>query len=126
VNNLAVSFAQMPDYVKLKLPQGPKGDEVVSAPKGREEFMQSALNWALNAYAHSQDVTGDERTPECDTACAVALCNLGDISATLGNLEEARRRFRECIELSQKLDFQDGVTQAKYGLERIEKIPPKA
>jgi hypothetical protein len=71
----------------------------------------------------AQKVTGEDRTEECDEACAVAMCNLGNIAAMAGDVQEAKRRFRESLELSQKIGFQPGIAQAKDGLKRASITP---
>jgi hypothetical protein len=124
VNNLAVSFAQHPPLPVLTAPleSGSKATPDLSATQStRGEHLQAALNWALNAYTHAKAVSGEERTAECDEACAVALCNMGDTLAMLGQPAEARRRFEQCIEMSKAIDFPAGVSGAQSGLERVGK-----
>ena len=62
---------------------------------------------------------GRERSAECDTACVVSLCNLGDIASLSGNTEEARRRFQDARDMSKKVDFGEGLKQAEAGLRRL-------
>lgn len=123
MNNLAACFAQHPAGVALSMPTAPQGSPEAGAalktPTTREFYLQSALNWASNARAHAADVRGDDRTAECDEACAVALCNLGDIYALAGRPSEARRSYEECVKMSQGLDFPAGVAQAQAGLGRL-------
>ncbi|PKS07574.1 hypothetical protein jhhlp_006178 [Lomentospora prolificans] len=123
MNNLAASFAQHPAGVALSMPAAPSGspEAAIKTPTTREFYLQSALNWATNAYTHAVDVKGEERTSECDEACAVALCNLGDILALVGKPAEARRNYEECVRMSKSLDFPEGVKQAEAGLDRLNK-----
>jgi hypothetical protein len=128
VNNLAVTFAQHPPLPVLTTPLE-SGSNVTpdpsATPSTRREHIESALNWAFNAYTHAKDVGGEERTAECDEACAVALCNMGDILAMLAKPAEAQRRFEECIEMSKAIDFPDGVSRAQSGLERVKRQSPQ-
>ena len=129
MNNLAVSFAQHPIY-------SPKdgGDEgtlslkdlfASSMPNTRQDCLDAASNWAKNAYQHARDVKGDERTPECDEACAVALCNWGDVAAIQGKTELAKKKYAQAVELSKKLEFKDGVKQAQEGLKKLNRATTK-
>ncbi|ATY65753.1 TPR domain-containing [Cordyceps militaris] len=122
MNNLAASFAQIPaSFLSGALSEGLKDLESAEMPKTRPECLEAAENWAKNAYMHGNDVKGDERTPECDEACAVALCNWGDVAAMLGKTAVARKKYEQCIELCNKLDFKDGAKQAADGLKKLDK-----
>ncbi|GAP89562.1 putative TPR domain-containing protein [Rosellinia necatrix] len=126
MNNLAVSLAQQPVQPPGSA-QAP-GDEKSNQPTGqtptRATLLASARSWALKALATAQEVTGEGRTGECDEACAVAMCNLADVAAMCGDMDEAKRRFTEGLELSQKLAFAPGIAQAKDGLKRVSAPPP--
>ncbi|KAI1293959.1 TPR domain-containing protein [Xylaria venustula] len=122
MNNLAISLAQQP--VQSPLSSQPvsgseKPSQLTSQVPTRASLLASARSWALQALITAQKVTGEDKTEECDEACAVAMCNLGDIAAMTGDVQEAKRRFRESLELSQKLSFEPGVVQAKDGLKRV-------
>ena len=125
MNNLSATFAQHPIYV----PTQPQPSEALRElddsvmPATRKECLEAALNWAKNAYLHGKDVTGDERTPECDQACAVALCNWADVAAMMGNTDLARRKYNEAIEMSGRLEFAEGVKQAQSGLRNLTTTP---
>lgn len=123
VNNLAASFAQHPSHLPVvtTLPGDIPDPAQDGTPEivGRQQHLQSALNWAKNARAHAADVKGDDRTPECDEACAVSLCNLGDISLMLKKPTEARRYFEKCIKMAKDMDFPDAVKEAQAGLDRV-------
>ncbi|OLN85865.1 hypothetical protein CCHL11_05396 [Colletotrichum chlorophyti] len=123
MNNLAVAFAQHPIQPSLEvIPNAPSTSNVLvnpEMPTDRAGFLDAAKNWARNAYSHSRDVKGDERTEECDEACAVALTNMGDIAALLGKKEDARRRFQQAIEMSKRIGFGPGVAQAEAGLQKL-------
>jgi hypothetical protein len=125
VNNLSAAFAQHTPFLPLIVPtpptDSPQADPSSQQPPSREYLLQSALNWATNAYTHAVDVKGEARTSECDEACAVALCNLGEIFAMSGKHAEARRNYEECIKMSKELEFPEGVKQAQAGLDRLGK-----
>lgn len=123
VNNLAASFAQHPSHLPVitTLPGAIPDSSEPKAPSivGRDQHLQSAVNWAKNALAHAKDVKGDARTEECDEACAVSLCNLGDIYLMMGKLPEARKYFERGAKMGKELELQDAVGQAQAGLERV-------
>ncbi|KAI3333193.1 TPR domain-containing protein [Ustulina deusta] len=127
MNNLASSLAQQPIQSPLNT-QLALGNEESSQPTRqaptRAMLLASARSWALQALGTAQKVTAESKTEECDEACAVAMCNLGDIAAMAGDVEEAKRRFRDSLELSQKLSFEPGIAQAKDGLKRASATPP--
>ncbi|KAI8181962.1 hypothetical protein KHU50_012371 [Colletotrichum sp. SAR 10_65] len=123
LNNLAVAFAQHPTQASLETISGaPSTSDVLFSPDmptDRAGLLEAAKNWARNAYSHAKDVKGDDRTEECDEACAVALTNMGDIAAMLGNKIDARKRFQQAIEMSKKIGFEPGVAQAEAGLQKL-------
>lgn len=120
MNNLAVAFAQHPLYVPVQMPPAASKTPADSGvPVTRAQFLEAGRNWARNAQTHANSVESDKRTAECDQACAVALSNLGDIAAMMGDKETARRRFGECIAMSEKLGFADGIAQAQAGLRKL-------
>lgn len=127
VNNLAASFAQHPLQAPFETLVGvlpsTETDDSSSPPapqkQTRAELLSSARRWAKNAYQHAKEPTGDQRTPECDEACAAALNNLGDIAAMTGKPEEARKKYEQSSKLSHKIGFTDGVKQAEAGLRRL-------
>ena len=121
MNNLAACFAQQP---LLAAGSGEISEALGDLFKGplpstRQECLEAAENWAKNAYTHAVDVKGSERTDECDQACAVSLCNWGDVAAMLGKHTVATKKYRQAIEMSQKLGFDDGVKQAQSGLAKL-------
>ncbi|KAI8950649.1 TPR domain-containing protein [Xylaria longipes] len=127
MNNLAISLVQQPIQSPLDTQPTPgsgnQSQPITQVPT-RATLVASARSWALQALATAQKVTGESRTEECDEACAVAMCNLGDIASMAGDVEEAKRRFRESLELSQKLAFEPGIAQAKDGLKRVSGTRP--
>ncbi|KAI1502795.1 TPR domain-containing protein [Biscogniauxia marginata] len=123
MNNLAISLAQQPVRSPLEALQPsavntPSNDGASKSPT-RSTLLASSRSWASQALATAQKVTGEDRTDECDEACAVALCNLGDIAAMTGDIEEAKRRFKESLTLSKKIAFHPGTKQAQEGLKRV-------
>ncbi|KAM0552537.1 hypothetical protein ACHAPJ_007865 [Fusarium lateritium] len=121
MNNLAASFAQHPIFIPAASEPSEtiKGLQDPAMPATRKECLEAAQNWAKNAYKHAKDVTGNDRTAECDEACAVALCNWGDVAALLGNDDLARKKYKQCIEMAGKLGFPEAVKQAKSGLAKL-------
>lgn len=123
MNNLAACFAQHPIYSPAD--GGDAGTLSLkelfdsSMPNTRKDCLEAGANWAKNAYLHAKDVKGDDRTPECDEACAVALCNWGDVAAMQGKMDLARKKYTQGVELSNKLEFKEGVKQAQEGLKRL-------
>jgi tetratricopeptide repeat protein len=131
VNNLASSFAQHPNQAPFQtvataaLIEGMPAPESVTAEDARKAYLETAKRWATNANVHATEPTGEQRTAECDEACAVSLCNLGDIASLLGDPEEARRMFERCITMSKALGFTAGVKQAEAGLTNLETPKPR-
>lgn len=121
MNNLAASFAQFPIYAGNtgEVPEAIQGLIDANIPKTRKDCLEAAENWARNAYTHAKDVKGETRTDECDEACAVALCNWGDVASMLGKVTVARKRYNESLDLSNKLGFAAGASQAKDGLLKL-------
>ena len=66
---------------------------------------------------------GEARTPECDEACAVALCNLGEIAAMMGDKDESKKRFKESLALSRRIGFEEGISQSQDGLKAVSSVP---
>ncbi|KAI1107123.1 TPR domain-containing protein [Jackrogersella minutella] len=125
MNNLAISLAQQPVYMPAEPNQvSQAGGSNVGARPTRSTLLASARSWALQAQKTAEKVEGEGRTDECDEACAVALCNLGDIAAMTGDKEEARRKFKESLSLSKRIAFKPGTIQAQEGLQRISATPP--
>ncbi|KAM0220366.1 hypothetical protein ACHAQD_006089 [Fusarium lateritium] len=122
MNNLAASFAQHPMFVPANSEPSDAIKELhdPAMPATRKECLEAAQNWAKNAYKHGKDVTGSERTAECDEACAVALCNWGDVAAMLGNNDLARKKYKQCVDMAGKLGFPDAVKQARAGLAKLD------
>jgi tetratricopeptide (TPR) repeat protein len=123
MNNLAASFAQHPIYSPAAVEASETLKEIFDSamPRTRKDCLEAAMNWARNAYTHARDVKGDDRNEECDEACAVALCNWGDVAAILGKPELARKKYEQCIDMSKKMDFSAGVKQAQEGLTKLKK-----
>jgi len=126
VNNLAVSFAQHPVHIPYQAlepaEQTPSSKELASPADARRAHLEAARRWATNANVHATETQGEQRTPECDEACAVSLCNLGDIASMSGDAAEARRMFEQCIAMSKKLGFTPGIGQAEEGLRNLKKL----
>ncbi|ERS99364.1 hypothetical protein HMPREF1624_04564 [Sporothrix schenckii ATCC 58251] len=128
MNNLAVSFAQhpvQPPYETLvgSVVETPAVGKEITQQEAQRAYYETAQRWATNAHQHATDTSGDARTPECDEACVVALCNLGDIAALLGDAREATKRFSEAKAMSEAVAFAPGVQQAAAGLARLQSRP---
>ncbi|KAK3945925.1 hypothetical protein QBC46DRAFT_370342 [Diplogelasinospora grovesii] len=124
MNNIAISFAQQPTTGLVANPVDAMLDPTLpskTAAEKRAAYLEAAQRWATNAKQHATEPQGEQRTPECDEACAVALCNLGDIAKMLGNTDEARRMFEQAIAKSKEVGFEPGVTQAEAGLRALSK-----
>ncbi len=115
MNNLAACYAQHPIQA-LPIPDSALPD---APPATRAGYLEAAQRWARNADKLATETAEEARTAECDEACAVALCNLGDIASLLGDTDEARRRFEQSREMSKKIDFAAGVSQASAGLLKL-------
>lgn len=127
MNNLASSFAQHPTQAPFQtvataamIEQLPSPGSATAA-EARKAYLETARRWATNANVHATQPQGEQRTAECDEACAVSLCNLGDIAAMLGETDEARRMFERCITMSKNLNFAAGVKQAEQGLKSLKR-----
>lgn len=125
MNNIATCFAQhtvvKPGVAAIdNVVMGKSGSSATPAER-RASYLEAAQRWATNANQQATEPQGEKRTAECDTACAVSLCTLGDIASLTGNSSEARRMFEQAIALSKTLDFTPGVTQAQEGLQRLSK-----
>ncbi|CAG9999656.1 unnamed protein product [Clonostachys byssicola] len=130
MNNLSACFAQHPLYSPAA-GGNPETESLKdlfasSMPNTRQDCLEAASNWANNAYFHAKDVKGDDRTAECDEACATALCNWGDVAAMQGKTELARKKYEQCVELSNKLGFAEGAKTAQDGLKRLRAAASKS
>ncbi|TWU79123.1 hypothetical protein ED733_008782 [Metarhizium rileyi] len=126
MNNLAACFAQHPIFppstADLSRAIQQTSDQAV-LPQTHKECLEAGLNWARNAYEHGKDVQGDDRTAECDEACAVALCNWADVAAMLGQRELARQKYGQCMQKSEAMGFAQGLRQAREGLAKMTTNP---
>ena len=121
MNNLAAVFAQHPvqQSSASRSSATPSDQSLQVSATTRKELLETAQRWAQNAHEHAVEPEGEARTPECDEACVVSLCNLGDIASLLGDSDEARRRFQEARDMSRKFNFQAGLRQAETGMRRL-------
>ena len=132
VNNLAISFAQHPTDIPFQVEgpgspiQGLPSSQTQSPANTRKAYLESAQRWAANAKFHATDTQGEQRTQECDEACAVSLCNLGNIAALSGDVGQAQKKFEQCIVMSKKMGFPQGVTQAEAGLKSLAESKSKS
>ena len=110
MNNLSISLAQ-------QLPPSTPGEPPVS----RSALVSNARVWAEKAIAVATKLAPPERTPECDSACAVATHNLGEFAEMDGDVREARKRYEEARSLAKAFGFDEGVSNADESLKRLEK-----
>ncbi|GAO17105.1 uncharacterized protein UV8b_00310 [Ustilaginoidea virens] len=123
MNNLAACFAQQQPVLAAAAAAAAAAPAPADLPRTREDCLEAAASWASNAYAHGTHVPAAQRTAECDEACAVALCNWGDVAALQGNKELARQKYQQCIDMGRKLDFAAAVSKAQEGLANLTTAP---
>jgi len=122
VNNIASCFAQHPILPTGDAPVDammPELDPSAKPAVRRASYLAAASRWATNAQQHATEPKGEQRTNECDEACAVSLCNLGAIAKLQGNSADARERYEQAVLLSKRIGFAAGVTQAEAGLRAL-------
>lgn len=140
MNNLATSIAQQrppPSFtnpppersrtdaksiLKTKPSSAPASAQTPETMLSPAEYRAQATLWATNAIHLSQSIKPPDRTEECDIGCAVATHNLGEFAEMAGDLPIATRYYREAESLAKGIGFEDGVQNAKEGLERVEKL----
>ena len=108
MNNFAASLAQT-------LPEQMDGPAT-----SRPILISNAKAWAEKARKTAEATKGEQRTEECDQACAVAMHNLAEFAEMEGLFEEARGRYKEAEKLAGELGFQEGVDNAREGIKRID------
>ena len=84
----------------------------------RERFLQAAQRWAVRAGEHAAEAS-KKRTAECDAACAVSLCNLGDIARLIGDDQDALSKYKTAIAMSKRVGFASGVEHGQAGLKLL-------
>jgi hypothetical protein len=124
VNNIAVSYVQHPILPPTETPlnamlEKPLSPASATPQETRARYLEAAKRWALNAQQHATEPQGEQRTAECDEACAVSLCNLGDIARLSGDTGEARRIFEKAAALSEELKYGPGMTKAQEALRSL-------
>ncbi|KAK3370216.1 hypothetical protein B0H63DRAFT_310829 [Podospora didyma] len=122
MNNIATSFAQHPILASGDAPVDamtePPNPSATPAER-RASYLEAARRWASNANQHAAEPQGDKRTTECDSACAISLCNLADIASLTGDNAKARQLFEQAIAMCKKAGFEPGITQAEAGLRAL-------
>ncbi|KAH8893123.1 TPR domain-containing protein [Thozetella sp. PMI_491] len=128
MNNLSVTFAQHPLHVPVEAllntstgqPSPASRSPNVPGPAAtRASYLDAARRWATNAHQHASEPQGEQRTPECDEACAVSLCNLGDIASLSGDVAEARRMFEKAVAMSKKVGHAPALQRAEASLRSL-------
>ncbi|KAK4244920.1 hypothetical protein C7999DRAFT_43496 [Corynascus novoguineensis] len=124
MNNISTSFAEHPLIPAGEAPVHAMMEESktwVTAAEQRASYLAAAQRWAQNAIEHASQPKGEQRTPECDQACAVALSNLGSVLAMLGKNSEAHKKYEQAIALSKKFGFDDYAAEANARLQSLPK-----
>ncbi|KAK0668994.1 hypothetical protein QBC41DRAFT_356159 [Cercophora samala] len=127
VSNISTSFAEHP-----LLPPGDSPVDVLmeqdaskifaTAKQQRAAYLDAAERWAQNAIAQAKRTTGEERTEECDQACATAVINYGSILALQGKPEEARKKFEQAREMIRKMEVEDKAVYEREVEEGLRKL----
>ncbi|BFZ63909.1 hypothetical protein YB2330_005046 [Saitoella coloradoensis] len=89
------------------------------SPKSIALRSRDARAWSKNAIGLAQRLDPSNLEPECAEGCAVAAFNLGMIAEMEGELEGARKWFRESLRRSREVGFREGVVQGMHALERV-------
>ena len=111
MNNLSISLALQNSPPTAGIPSPSSASQI-----------DAAKTWARKALAVDRALQGkQERTGECDEACAVTMVNMGDFAEMEGDLQEARRWYGEGMELSKRVGFKEGVKRGKEGLQSLDK-----
>ncbi|KAI0252470.1 hypothetical protein BJV78DRAFT_1281594 [Lactifluus subvellereus] len=75
--------------------------------------------WARQALSLLQKTQGNFRI--CEEALAVVLFNLGSLREMNDDSKSARQLFEQSLEQSKKLKWQEGVTQGRNAIRRLER-----
>ncbi|KAK0745228.1 hypothetical protein B0T21DRAFT_345316 [Apiosordaria backusii] len=127
MSNISTSFAEHPllppgDSPVDALMEQDASKIFATAKQQRSAYLDAAERWAQNAIAQANRTKGEERTEECDQACAAAVINYGSILALQGKPEEARRKFEQAREMIRKMEVEDkGVyeREVEEGLRKL-------
>ncbi|VBB75191.1 Putative protein of unknown function [Podospora comata] len=127
MSNISTSFAEHPllppgDSPVDALMEQDASKIFATAKQQRSAYLEAAERWAQNAIAQAKRTTGEERTEECDQACAAAVINYGSILALQGKTEEARKKFEQAREMIGKMEGGDkGVyeREVEEGLRKL-------
>lgn len=111
MNNLSVSLAL----------QNPPPTGGMPSPSAASQI-DAAKTWANKALAvHRALQNREEKTDECDEACAVTQINLGEFAEMEGNLQEAKRAYEKGVEFSRGVGFQEGVIRGREALGKLDR-----
>lgn len=123
MNNLASSLAQQSPRAAAaaqKFAQSQTiSDQPAQPPVTRETMIANAQTWAQKAIDVAAQIKPPVRDEECDMGCAVALHNLGEFAEMKGDLNEARKKFREAVSLAKAVGFLEGVEQGEARLKEL-------
>ncbi|KAL2837650.1 hypothetical protein BJY01DRAFT_220764 [Aspergillus pseudoustus] len=89
----------------------------------RKEAYQASKQWSMNALELSANVSSAVRDQGCDSACVVAMFNLGELAELSGTLKQAEKWYRDALALIEKHgDPEDGSKALlEEALERVAK-----
>ncbi|KAF1989755.1 hypothetical protein K402DRAFT_410866 [Aulographum hederae CBS 113979] len=117
MNNLSTSILQQRVPDSHRTPNMP-------APSPSETIAQS-LSWAKGAIAAANAVEAPHRDVECDSACAVATYNIGELAELTGDVEAAKKKYQEAEAMFQGLKSQIGQNKCSGALQRLEDAEAK-
>lgn len=84
-------------------------------------LLEQSQTWAQKALDAAAVIAPPDRTEECDTACVVALCNMGDVYRLLGDYKKSRLKYTEAQSLAKAEGFDEGLMQVQKGFEMLDK-----
>ncbi|KAK4195091.1 hypothetical protein QBC40DRAFT_25007 [Triangularia verruculosa] len=127
MSNISTSFAEHPllppgDSPVDALMEQDASQIFATAKQQRSAYLDAAERWAQNAITQAKRTTGEERTQECDQACAAAIINYGSILALQGKPDQAREKFEQAKNMIKKMDVEDKAVYEKEVEEGLRKL----
>lgn len=128
MNNVATCLAQQqqqppPPWAASDQSSVSNGSSNRSMPSEHSGSTAQARQWALKALAVAAAIPPAARTHECATGCTAATHALGELAERDGDVQQARRLFREAGELARRAGFEEGVREAEAALARVGSDP---
>ncbi|KAL2821184.1 hypothetical protein BJX63DRAFT_379609 [Aspergillus granulosus] len=89
----------------------------------RKQAYEASKQWSLNALELSEKVPLSVRDEGCDSACVLAMFNLGEIAEQLGTPKEAEKWYRDALALVERNGGPEDESKIllKEALERVTK-----